>query len=153
MRKGLVRGCLIGIGIILGFSVLSAMVRGGSGATSGPTAVAGPRSTATIVPTEALAATSVPEVDPTDVPLPIATVRPTLTRAPVEEPVATAPAAPVVAPGSDSYPCAVGQVKGNRDSKIYHVPGGTSYARTQENVRCFATEADARAAGYRAAKT
>ncbi len=44
-------------------------------------------------------------------------------------------------------------VKGNqgREEWIYHVPGGRSYDSTQPE-ECFATEADAQAAGYRAAR-
>lgn len=43
-------------------------------------------------------------------------------------------------------------IKGNRGSMgalIYHVPGGRNYDRTKPEA-CFATEADAQAAGYRA---
>lgn len=53
---------------------------------------------------------------------------------------------------ADAAPCAVGQIKANRNSHIYHVPGGGSYARTRANVLCFATEAEAQAAGYRRAR-
>ncbi len=42
-----------------------------------------------------------------------------------------------------------GNVRPNGD-KLYHVPGQASYARTHPE-RCFATEADARNAGYRPA--
>jgi hypothetical protein len=42
-------------------------------------------------------------------------------------------------------------IKGNASSHIYHVPGGGTYAATRAEV-CFATEADAQAAGYRAAQ-
>ncbi len=51
------------------------------------------------------------------------------------------------------------RIKGNIGSngqKIYHLPGGANYARTQINERTgerwFCTEAEARAAGWRAAK-
>jgi hypothetical protein len=37
-------------------------------------------------------------------------------------------------------------------SRIYHVPGGRSYARTVPE-RCYASTADAEADGYRAAKS
>jgi hypothetical protein len=74
------------------------------------------------------------------------------------EPAAVAPE-PVVqvdqappAQSDDSAPCAVGQVKGNDTTHIFHVPGGQSYARTHANVTCFDTAAEAIAAGYRAAK-
>lgn len=53
---------------------------------------------------------------------------------------------------TDAAPCAIGQIKGNRNSRIYHVPGGGSYAQTRANVACFDTEADAQAAGYRRAR-
>lgn len=42
-------------------------------------------------------------------------------------------------------------IKGNADSGIYHVPGGLSYDRTVPE-RCYATEADAEADGFRRAK-
>ncbi len=42
------------------------------------------------------------------------------------------------------------QIKGNRPSKIYHVPGGRDYARTGPED-CYRSPTDAEAAGYRAA--
>ena len=39
-------------------------------------------------------------------------------------------------------------IKGNRDSMIYHPPEGELYGRTRPE-ECFATPADAEAAGYR----
>ena len=42
-------------------------------------------------------------------------------------------------------------VKGSNGG-IYHVPGGAFYTRTTHPKACFATPADAEAAGYRAAK-
>lgn len=49
-----------------------------------------------------------------------------------------------------AYPCRVGQIKGNPDSLIYHVPTGRWYAQTRNNrVVCFPTEKDATLAGYR----
>jgi hypothetical protein len=42
-------------------------------------------------------------------------------------------------------------VKANDSSRIYHVPGGRFYDRT-EAVRCYASSAAASADGYRAAK-
>jgi len=45
-------------------------------------------------------------------------------------------------------------IKGNKSSSgdlIYHVPGGQLYERTEPEA-CFATEADARSAGYRASQ-
>ena len=43
-----------------------------------------------------------------------------------------------------------GKIKGNISSsgKIYHLPGGAFYKRTNPEM-CFATEADAQAAGFR----
>ena len=43
-----------------------------------------------------------------------------------------------------------GKIKGNISSsgKIYHMPGGAFYARTNPEM-CFATEAEASAAGFR----
>lgn len=46
-----------------------------------------------------------------------------------------------------------GQIIGNKNSKIYHVPGGGSYGKVSEENRVyFATETDAQKAGYRKAK-
>lgn len=45
-----------------------------------------------------------------------------------------------------------GQIKGNANSKIYHVPGGQYYDKTQDDIVWFCTEADAQAAGYRKSK-
>ena len=53
---------------------------------------------------------------------------------------------------SDAAPCALGQIKGNRNSRIYHVPAGGSYTQTRANVECFASEEQAQAAGYRRAR-
>ena len=49
-------------------------------------------------------------------------------------------------------------VVGNIDSKIYHIPGGESYAKMLrknkkgDNRKCFKNEAEALGAGYRKAK-
>jgi hypothetical protein len=53
---------------------------------------------------------------------------------------------------SGSTPCRPDQVKGNRNSMIYHAPGMRDYAHTFKNVECFDTEAAAKAAGYRKAQ-
>lgn len=46
-----------------------------------------------------------------------------------------------------------GKIKGNKNSKIYHVPGGASYSKVSEkNAVYFKTEQEAREAGYRRAK-
>lgn len=53
---------------------------------------------------------------------------------------------------SSSWNCPKGYpIKGNASSRIYHVPSGTYYERTNPE-RCFATTAAAKAAGYRASK-
>ncbi|PEE26970.1 sunset domain-containing protein [Bacillus toyonensis] len=41
-----------------------------------------------------------------------------------------------------------GQIKGNANSKKYHVPGGQFYDSTKDNIVWFCSEADAQAAGY-----
>lgn len=42
-------------------------------------------------------------------------------------------------------------IKGNADSGIFHIPGGTSYERTKPE-RCYVSAADAEADGFRQAK-
>lgn len=69
---------------------------------------------------------------------------------------APAPTAPATGSGSatpvDALNCpATHPIKGNRNSMIYHKPGQQAYAKTRPEA-CFATDADAVAAGYRAAK-
>lgn len=73
-------------------------------------------------------------------------------------PPTTFPTAPPVAPPAGGGPgvppatrntCPSGYpIKGNASSGIFHVPGQRYYNATNPE-RCFATEADARAAGYR----
>jgi hypothetical protein len=82
------------------------------------------------------------------------TPRPSATRsrtAPTA-PTATTPSANPSGSVAEWYPCEQDQIKANRNSMIYHVPGGISYAKTRLNVACFNTEALAQAAGYRRAK-
>jgi hypothetical protein len=73
-------------------------------------------------------------------------------------PTTTIPATNTAAAGTPSpqvadwYPCQVDQIKGNRNSMIYHTPEQRDYARTRENVECFNSEAEALAAGYRKAE-
>lgn len=50
------------------------------------------------------------------------------------------------------WPCKEGQIKGNINSDIYHVPTGRDYAKTWRNVACFDSEQDAQDHGFRAAK-
>jgi hypothetical protein len=98
----------------------------------GPAATAPPNRTATAAPT----ATRPPSTA-------VGTAVPTATR--------TASPLPTLSV-SAAAPCQVGQIKGNKNSKIYHVPAGSSYAQTKANVECFDTEAQALAAGYVKAK-
>jgi len=72
------------------------------------------------------------------------------------KPATAAPAAPAnqvqkPAPAA-SKACDKPIIKGNKNSKIYHVPGGQSYDKTTANVELFCTEAEAQAAGYRKAQ-
>lgn len=73
-------------------------------------------------------------------------------RSPSSGPAVQQPTAPRDPQG---YNCPAGYpIKGNHSSSgelIYHVPGGQFYERTNPE-ECFATERDARAAGYRASK-
>ena len=43
-------------------------------------------------------------------------------------------------------------IKGNKNSMIYHVPGGAYYDKTTSNIEWFATEEEAEKAGYRKSK-
>jgi micrococcal nuclease len=58
----------------------------------------------------------------------------------------------VPAANAASHPCQDGQIKGNRNSGIYHAPGQRHYADTRNNVECFDTEVEAQNAGYRRAQ-
>lgn len=128
--------------------------------TAAPSATARPTQAPTAPPTQA------PTVKATAEP----TVRPTVkaiqapTAAPAPKPTVAPPApapAPTAAPPVHRdpvftnnevdppwWPCLEGQIKGNRDSKKYHVPGGQFYARTYEGVDCFDSAAAAEAAGF-----
>lgn len=55
--------------------------------------------------------------------------------------------APAPASATTSNNCA-GKIKGS-SSMIYHVPGGAFYDKTTHPIRCFDTEAQANAAGFR----
>lgn len=118
-----------------------------------PTLTSGPStSVATALPTKPVATAR-----PTSTPRPVATntSQPAPTAAPKAPPPTAPPTAmptPQAATSAGSAPCEFGQVKGNRESRIYHAPGQRDYARTRQNVQCFDSEADARAAGYRRAE-
>lgn len=68
--------------------------------------------------------------------------------APRSGPVKFAPAGvePVDGACPSGYP-----IKAKSSSKIFHVPGGSSYERTVPD-RCYANESDAEADGYRKAQ-
>ncbi|MDT2242943.1 thermonuclease family protein [Paenibacillus larvae] len=57
---------------------------------------------------------------------------------------------PSTSEGSAS--CSNPTIKGNRNSMIYHVPGGAHYNKTKKNVVMFCSEKEAQAAGYRKSK-
>ncbi|PFW87667.1 calcium-binding protein [Bacillus pseudomycoides] len=48
----------------------------------------------------------------------------------------------------ETNPSCKGQIKGNANSKKYHVPGGQYYDSTKDNIVWFCSEVDAKAAGY-----
>ena len=115
-------------------------------ATSAPAPTVAP--TKTLVPTKA--PTNPPALVPTEAPQPTVApvVQPTSAAQPTTAVASTA--APIVDVGA--APCQPGQIKGNRNSLIFHAPGQRDYAKTQNDVECFDTEAAAIAAGYRKAK-
>ena len=82
--------------------------------------------------------------------MPVAPVGALVTDEATVEVLEPANAAPWV-PAVDGACPASHPIKANANSRIYHVPGGRSYARTQAE-RCYAEAADAEADGYRAAK-
>lgn len=45
-----------------------------------------------------------------------------------------------------------GKIKGNANSHVYHVPGGSYYESTKDNIVWFCTEKEAEDAGYRKSK-
>ncbi|HSS18684.1 MAG TPA: thermonuclease family protein [Pyrinomonadaceae bacterium] len=74
-----------------------------------------------------------------------------MTPAPTATPATTEPAtaAPTTAPATNSG----ARIIGNKNSKIYHLPGCSGYTRVSEkNQVLFDTAADAEKAGYRIAK-
>jgi hypothetical protein len=97
-------------------------------------------------------ATALPIVDvaPTEAPA-VDEPAPAETSVPDAETSAPAAARGAVAPVGDDCPPEA-MIKGNQGKSdwIYHRPGSSSYSRTDPE-QCFATSADAEAAGYRAA--
>jgi micrococcal nuclease len=91
-----------------------------------------------------------PTVPPTTTPRPIP---PTATPRPLPPTATSVPPMPTKAggradPETRNRCPASHPIKGNADSGIYHVPGGQFYNATNPED-CFATEEDARTAGYR----
>ncbi len=71
---------------------------------------------------------------------------------PAEKPGETPAAAAGAWVEPEDGACPVGHpIKANAQSKIFHVPGGSSYERTHAE-RCYAQAADAEADGFRQAK-
>lgn len=52
----------------------------------------------------------------------------------------------------DMNTAATGRIVGNRNTKIYHVPGQAGYRMSSKNAVYFSSEAQAQAEGYRKAK-
>ncbi len=81
----------------------------------------------------------------------LTSAQPAPTAAPPPAPPSPAQGAASVAP-VDAWNCPASHpFKGNRDSMIYHPPGGRYYNKTKPE-ECFASAADAVNAGYRAPK-
>lgn len=123
--------------------------------TRGPTST--PKPTSTSIPTATDLPTALPptrEPTPTFAPSWTPVPRPTATRAPAVTstpiPVLVVPADTSAKPISANECPAAYPIKGNKNSMIYHMPGGASY-KTTKPEECFATEAAAQAAGYRKA--
>ncbi|WP_249935140.1 cell wall-binding repeat-containing protein [Mobiluncus mulieris] len=82
--------------------------------------------------------------------------RPIANNRPRQAPSKSPQPSPTTAPSAPNAPTggvcpAHAPIKGNANSMIYHMPGQRFYNRTIPEA-CFATESDARAAGYRKAK-
>lgn len=148
------RWALIGFGVLVGISMLAAIVapRGSSRQpAAAPTHAAVPTWTATPAPATPEPATATPEPQRA-IALPVATAEP-----PTAAPAATA--AYSCAGGCTVQPdpsCAIkGNVNGKGD-RIYHAPGWLGYRNVKmqpaQGDRWFCTEAEAQAAGFRASQ-
>ncbi|WP_400162947.1 phospholipase D-like domain-containing protein [Brevibacillus sp. TJ4] len=73
--------------------------------------------------------------------------KPAQAQPPVNQTTSPQTAVPSAAKG-----CEKPAIKGNKNSMIYHVPGGQSYDKTTANVELFCTEEEAQKAGYRKAQ-
>lgn len=136
-------------------------------ATNSPTPTQTSTSIPTVTPTSTPTKTPAPTDTPSLSPTPKATIPPDPTNVPTPQPTTmpvptlTSPAVPPtpVQPAFSGdivdpawWPCQQGQIKGNIDSMIYHVPGGLYYAKTYEGVECFDTTTEAENKGYRRSK-
>lgn len=172
------RQIAIGIGALALCGICGVMFSGGdkdkdASSTATATAVApADDPAATELPSDATetapAATEPPAAAPTDappeptaepateIPTDAAPVAPPATEAPTSEPVPLIQQQPAAQAGGiraeagtcpDSHPIK-GNINEREDTKIYHMPGSQSYRQTKPE-ECFATEADAQAAGYK----
>lgn len=63
-------------------------------------------------------------------------------------------ATPKHTPKKQTFPVGHGRIKGNRKSKVYHLPGSNHYNKVSpQNTVYFETEAQAKQAGYRPSKS
>jgi hypothetical protein len=110
-----------------------------------------PRPTATSTPQPTLTATPTiepsPTLAPTETPIP-----PTNTPEPTMTPDQAVAERIRALQALQAAPCEIGQVKANANSGIFHTPRQRDYDKTTENVVCFNTADEARAAGYRQAE-
>ncbi len=119
-----------------------------------------PATMALTVPATAIPVTMTASLRPTGVSTIRATIRattaPTTTRATSTTVVPSTAAGSVRVAPESAYTCPTGYpIKANLTTydgeKIYHVPGSPLYNRTKPET-CFATAADAKAAGFRASR-
>jgi hypothetical protein len=81
-------------------------------------------------------------------------LQPSEAEAEVPTPAAPTPGlTPTPAPPSPeaAMPCQEGQIKGDAVSGLYYLPSHPQYGAIRERVRCFDTEAQPRASGFRPA--
>lgn len=126
-------------------------------ATEPPSDATEPAPAATEPPAAATDAPPEPTAEPaTEIPTDAAPVAPPATEAPTSEPVPLIQQQPAAQAGGiraeagtcpDSHPIK-GNINEREDTRIYHMPGSQSYRQTKPE-ECFATEADAQAAGYK----
>jgi hypothetical protein len=152
--KGCIGKAVVLLGGLIVLGLCGSIVGGGNRTRTAATPTA-PAQAVIAAPgaTEAPAATNAPRA--TQTPKPSATPEPTETLVPTFTPEPTLTVKPHnvkgVAPLSKNDCPPEYLIKGNigNNGKLYHVPGSRSYAGTNPE-RCFATEADAEAAGFHA---